>query len=291
MSTQIIVPPMGESVSEATVAKWLKNVGDSVVMDEPLVELETDKVTLEVNATAAGVLAEIMAPAGSNVKIGALLGSLQSGAVAASAPKAAAATPAAAVANQSIAPQAMPMAANAGAPAMMPAARKAVEEQGLNPYSLAGTGKHGMVTKEDVINQSSAAKVVPMTQPAPSATPLAPAPRAAAPAVAAPATGKPEERVRMTRLRQRIAQRLKEAQNTAAMLTTFNEIDMTNVMALRNQYKDTFEKKHGTKLGFMSFFVKACIVALKEIPAVNAEIQGDDIVYKNYYDIGVAVGT
>ena len=271
MSTQIVVPPMGESVSEATVAKWLKKVGDAVRVDEPLVELETDKVTLEVNATAAGVVSEIKAPQGSNVGVGAVLGLIQEGAAAVSSPSASATTAAK--------PVAAPVAANAPAtPAVMPAARKQAEDRGINPNAVTGTGKDGRVLKEDVIAYAA--------QPA------------AAPAVRAPqqpagprSRATQEERVKMTRLRQRIAERLKEAQNTAAMLTTFNEVDMSHVMALRNTHKDAFEKKNGVKLGFMSFFVKACIQALKELPSVNAEIEGDDLIYKNYYDIGVAVGT
>ncbi|MDE1900816.1 MAG: 2-oxoglutarate dehydrogenase complex dihydrolipoyllysine-residue succinyltransferase [Alphaproteobacteria bacterium] len=271
MSTQIVVPPMGESVSEATVAKWLKKVGDAVKMDEPLVELETDKVTLEVNATAAGVISEIKAPQGSTVGVGAILGQIQAGGAAiVSAPTASATTAAP--------PAPAPVAANAPAaaqPAVMPAARKQAEDRGLNPYDIPGSGKDGRVMKEDVV--AFAAK--PAAAPAP-AQPAGPRSNAAR-----------EERVKMTRLRQRIAERLKEAQNTAAMLTTFNEVDMSHVMALRNAHKDAFEKKNGVKLGFMSFFVKACIQALKELPAVNAEISGDELVYKNYYDIGVAVGT
>ncbi len=281
MTTQIIVPPMGESVTEATVAKWLKNVGDNVKMDEPLVELETDKVTLEVNAAVAGVISEIKAATGSNVNVGAVLGLISAGGAGA-APAAAKS----AAAAQVTAPAKPAAAAPATPPvAVMPSAQKLAAEQGVNPYAINGSGLGGRVLKEDVL--AATGKL-----PTPAAAP-APAPAAAKPA-AAPgqrARGDREERVRMTRLRQRIAERLKEAQNTAAMLTTFNEIDMTNVIALRNQHKDNFEKKHGVKLGFMSFFVKACIVALKELPAVNAEIDGDDLVYKNYYDIGVAVGT
>lgn len=282
MSTQIVVPPMGESVSEATVAKWLKKVGDAVRMDEPLVELETDKVTLEVNATTAGVISEIKAPQGSNVGVGAVLGLIQEGAAAVSSPGASATTAAK--------PQAAPAAANApapattpaptAAPAVMPAARKQAEDRGMNPYEIPGTGKDGRVMKEDVM--AAAAK--------PAAAPAAPA-RAPQQPAGPRSRADREERVKMTRLRQRIAERLKEAQNTAAMLTTFNEVDMSGVMALRNLHKEAFEKKNGVKLGFMSFFVKACLQALKEIPSVNAEIEGDDLVYKNYYDIGVAVGT
>ena len=268
MSTQIVVPPMGESVSEATVAKWLKKVGDVVRVDEPLVELETDKVTLEVNATSAGVISEIKAPQGSNVGVGAILGVIQEGAASVSSPAASATT---------TSPAPVPVAANApAAVAVMPAARKQAEDRGLNPADISGSGKGGRVMKEDVLAYA--------------AQPAAPAPRAPQPAGARSRADR-EERVKMTRLRQRIAERLKEAQNTAAMLTTFNEVDMSQIMALRNEHKEVFEKKNGVKLGFMSFFVKACIQALKELPSVNAEIDGEDLVYKNYYDIGVAVGT
>lgn len=281
MSTQIVVPPMGESVSEATVAKWLKKVGDAVRIDEPLVELETDKVTLEVNATTAGIITEIKVQQGGNVGVGAVLGLIQEGAAAVSSPTASATT--------SATPQiTKPVAANSSAPAsvsvqptvVMPAARKQAEDRGLNPYEIPGSGKDGRVLKEDVLNAALQPSIAKASSPARVQQPSGPRLRA-----------NEEERVPMTRLRQRIAERLKDAQNTAAMLTTFNEVDMTNVMALRNQHKDGFEKKYGTKLGFMSFFVKACIQALKELPSVNAEIEGSDIVYKNYYDIGVAVGT
>ncbi|WP_029012083.1 2-oxoglutarate dehydrogenase complex dihydrolipoyllysine-residue succinyltransferase [Niveispirillum irakense] len=276
MATEIKVPTLGESVTEATVARWLKKVGDSVQMDEALVELETDKVTLEVNAQAAGTLAEIVAGEGENVAVGALLGVIGEGGAAAAAPKPAAAAPApAASAPAPAAPAAAPT-AGAG---VMPAARKMADDNGVDPASLSGTGKDGRVTKGDVIQHLEQPKAA---APAPKAAPAPSGPRA---------KGDQEERVRMTRLRQRIAERLKEAQNTAAMLTTFNEVDMTNVIAMRNQLKDAFEKKHGVKLGFMSFFVKAALVALKELPAVNAEIDGTDLIYKNYYDIGVAVGT
>jgi len=280
MTTQIVVPPMGESVSEATVAKWLKKVGDPVKMDEPLVELETDKVTLEVNATSAGVISEIKVPQGGNVGVGAVLGSIQEGAASVSSPAASATTQAPqqtqkpATANTSKPPAQQSSPQNV---TVMPAARKQAEDRGLNPYEIPGSGKGGRVTKEDVMSAGSSP--APARAPAP-AQPSGPRTR-----------GDEEERVRMTRLRQRIAERLKEAQNTAAMLTTFNEVDMTNVMALRAQHKDAFEKKYGAKLGFMSFFVKACIQGLKEIPSVNAEIEGEDLVYKNYYNIGVAVGT
>jgi 2-oxoglutarate dehydrogenase E2 component (dihydrolipoamide succinyltransferase) len=278
MSVQIVVPPMGESVSEATVAKWLKKVGDAVKMDEPLVELETDKVTLEVNATSAGIISEIKSPAGSNVGVGAILGVIQAGGAAS------VSAPAVSATTTAPAPSPAPVAANTSAP-IMPAALKQAEDRGLNPADINGTGKGGRVTKEDVV----AYVATPSAARAPQQSP--------GPAFAKTSSDAPrvnavrEERVKMTRLRKVIAERLKDAQNTAAMLTTFNEVDMSNVMALRNAHKDTFEKKNGVKLGFMSFFVKACIQALQELPSVNAEIDGDDLVYKNYYDIGVAVGT
>jgi 2-oxoglutarate dehydrogenase E2 component (dihydrolipoamide succinyltransferase) len=269
MSKDIKVPTLGESVVEATIGKWFKQEGDTVVADEPLVELETDKVTVEVPAPASGKLEKIMATAGTTVTIGALLGSIAEAAAGAAptppTPKAATPAPAAKAAEQPLSP----------------AVRKAVVENKINPAEIAATGKDGRITKGDVITHLEK----------PAAAPLA-VPQAPAVAVAtAPATRGTEERVKMTRLRATIARRLKDAQNTAAMLTTFNEVDMTAVMALRNQYKDVFEKKHGTKLGFMSFFVKAAIQALKDVPAVNAEIDGEDLVYKNYYHIGVAVGT
>ena len=288
MATEIKVPTLGESVSEATVARWLKQVGQPVAADEPLVELETDKVTLEVNAPAAGTLSEIVAPDGSNVGVGALLGVIGEGGAVAASPAKAAAPAAAAPAPAAAAPA--PVAAGAGAAVADagPAARKMIEEKGLDASQIAGSGKGGRVTKGDVIDHVAK----------PAAGPAAAAP-AAAPQkyqwAAGTAGDRPraaqEERVRMTRLRQRIAERLKEAQNSAAMLTTFNEVDMSAAMALRAEYKDYFEKRHKVRLGFMSFFVRAAIQALKEIPAVNAEIDGTDIVYKNYYDIGVAVGT
>ena len=266
--SQILVPTLGESVSEATVAKWLKNEGEAVAADEPIVELETDKVTLEVNAPSAGVIAKIAMPAGSAVKVGQILGEIGAGSGAAPAPKAAA--PAAASAP------AVPAAAAPSAEKLSPAVTKMVNDNNVNPADVAGTGKDGRLTKGDVINHLEAPK-------APAAAP--------APTGPARAAGPREEKVKMTRLRQKIAQRLKEAQNTAAMLTTFNEVDMGAVMEMRNQYKDVFEKKHGVKLGFMSFFVKASVNALRELPAVNAEISGDEIIYKNYYDISVAVST
>jgi 2-oxoglutarate dehydrogenase E2 component (dihydrolipoamide succinyltransferase) len=274
--TQILVPTLGESVTEATVAKWLKKEGEAVKADEPVVELETDKVTLEVNAPAAGVLARISVPAGASVKVGALLAELQAGGAAASA-----------AANTSAAPAAPAKSAPAAsvAPAVMPSARKIAGDQGIDTSTVTGTGKDGRVTKGDVLQAVSGVPAAPA--PAPVVVPSVSMP--AAPAAAPRADHPREERVKMTKLRQIIAQRLKEAQNTAAMLTTFNEVDMGPVMELRSAYKDSFEKKHGVKLGFMSFFIKAAVQALREFPAVNAEIAGDEIIYKNYYDVSVAV--
>ena len=281
MATEIKVPALGESVNEATVARWLKKVGDTVAMDDPLVELETDKVTLEVNAPAAGTLAEIAVPEGANVAVGAVLGRIGEAAA-----KAAAAKPVPAAAAVAAGEAKAPAAAVAGGNIAVlersgPAVRKLVEENRLDAAAIAATGKDGRLTKGDVLAHLERA--------APAAAAAAPK---APPAPAPPREiGAREERVRMTRLRRRIAERLKEAQNNAAMLTTFNEADMSEVMALRERYRDSFEKKYGVRLGFMSIFVKACIVALKELPAVNAEIDGEDIIYKNHYDIGVAVGT
>jgi 2-oxoglutarate dehydrogenase E2 component (dihydrolipoamide succinyltransferase) len=271
--TDITVPTLGESVTEATVAKWLKHAGEAVTQDEPLVELETDKVTLEVNAPSAGVLSEIAAPEGATVNVGGLLGRIGDGAAAKAASAKKAAPPVAAPAPAGARAEA---AAPSAADRSGPAARKLMEEKGLKPSDIAGTGKDGRITKEDVLAHA--------------AKPQAPAPERPREAPARE-TGPREQRVRMSRLRKRIAERLKEAQNTAAMLTTFNEIDMSAVLALREKYRDAFEKRHGVRLGFMSLFVKASLVALKELPAVNAEIDGDDIVYKNHYDFGIAVGT
>jgi 2-oxoglutarate dehydrogenase E2 component (dihydrolipoamide succinyltransferase) len=291
MTTEIKVPTLGESVTEATIAQWFKKEGDAVKADEPLVELETDKVTVEVPAPAAGVLASISAQPGDTVNVGAILGAIAEGAAAAAAAAAPAAAPKAAEA-------AKPAPASKAEAPLSPAVRKAVTEKGVDPSAIAGTGKDGRLTKGDVMAAATApapAKTASAPAPArqPEAAPVAalaiPAAQARAPS--APEDAAREERVRMTRLRATIARRLKDAQNTAAMLTTFNEVDMTSVMALRAQFKDLFEKRHGVKLGFMGFFVKACIQALKEIPAVNAEIDGDELVYKNYYNIGVAVGT
>jgi len=278
MTVEIKVPAMGESVTEATISKWFKKEGDAVKRDEPLLELETDKVTVEVPSPADGAIESITAKAGATVTVGALLGAIAEGAAgSAPAPKAAAPKPAEAPkpapAPAAPAPAAAP---KADAPAMPSAARIAAES-GVSTASVAGTGKDGRVTKGDMLGALAARAAAP------------------APAPAAPAGPRHnearEERVQMTRLRKTIALRLKESQNTAAQLTTFNEVDMTAVMAARAAYKDAFEKKHGVKLGFMGFFAKACVAALKEIPAVNAEIEGDSIIYKNYYDLGVAVST
>ncbi|TDQ82191.1 2-oxoglutarate dehydrogenase E2 component [Dongia mobilis] len=282
MTTPITVPALGESVTEATVAKWMKNVGDPVKKDEALVELETDKVTQEVYATVAGTLGEIVAPAGATVAVGSVIGHIAGGGAAAAPaakPAAAAAAPAPAVKQAA--------AESAATDGLAPAVRKLVEENGLDPAAIPASGKDGRLTKGDVIDFLEKRKAAPAAAPAPAP--------AAAPAPVVPHVPRDlaprEERVPMSRLRRRIAERLKQAQNTAAMLTTFNEVDMTAVMALRDRYKEGFEKKHKVKLGFMSFFVKAALQALKEIPAVNAEIDGNDIIYKNHYDIGVAVGT
>jgi 2-oxoglutarate dehydrogenase E2 component (dihydrolipoamide succinyltransferase) len=287
--SDIIVPSLGESVSEATVARWLKKVGDAIAVDEPLVELETDKVTLEVNAQAAGTLSEIKADTGATVEVGAVLGVIGAAGAAAS-PKKDAAKKEEAPKKEETKEQKHPIAGpekietkaqaakTPSDPFLSPAVRKIVDDNSLDTGGISGSGKDGRLTKGDVLDALNAPKAAPAAK-----APAAPSgPRNKADR---------EERVKMTRLRQRIAERLKDAQNTAAMLTTFNEVDMSHVMALRNQYKESFEKKHGVKLGFMSFFVKAAIQALKDFPAVNAEIDGTDIVYKNYYDIGVAVST
>jgi 2-oxoglutarate dehydrogenase E2 component (dihydrolipoamide succinyltransferase) len=288
MATEIKVPVLGESVTEATVARWLKQPGDAVAMDDPLVELETDKVTLEVNAPAAGTLTEVLAAEGANVGVGAVLGRIGDGAaksapaakvnVAQTAAPAASPAPRPASTKPATPP---PQAGNGGADLLArsgPAARKAAAETGVDVTKVQPTGKDSRVTKTDIAAAAAAA-----AKPAPAARPFA--------EIEPREIGPREERVRMTRLRKRIAERLKEAQNTAAMLTTFNEVDMTEVMALRERYRESFEKQHGVRLGFMSIFAKACIQALKEIPAANAEIDGDDIIYKNHYDLGIAVGT
>ena len=271
----IRVPTLGESVTEATIGRWFKHAGDSVAVDEPLVELETDKVTIEVPAPAAGVLSEILVKDGETVAPGALLGQIKEGAGAPAKP----APPPPQPAPVPAAPKAAP----ADAP-LAPSVRKLAAESGISASTVPGSGKDGRVTQGDMLDAIARAvqTPTPVAQPAAAVQVRAPSP---------PDDAAREERVRMSRLRQTIARRLKEAQNAAATLTTFNEVDMAQVMALRAEYKDLFEKKHGVKLGFMSFFVRACVQALKEIPAVNAEIDGSDIVYKNYYHVGVAVGT
>ena len=284
----IRVPTLGESVTEATIGRWFKHPGDSVAVDEPVVELETDKVTIEVPAPAAGVLSEILVKDGETVAPGALLGQIKEGAGAPAkpAPAPAAASPPAAKPAPPPQPAPAPTVAKtppADAP-LAPSVRKLAAESGISASTVPGSGKDGRVTKGDMLDAiaRAVATPTPVAQPAAAVQARAPSP---------PDDAAREERVRMSRLRQTIARRLKEAQNTAAMLTTFNEVDMASVMALRAQYKDLFEKKHGVKLGFMSFFVRACVQALKDIPAINAEIDGGDIVYKNYYHVGVAVGT
>lgn len=297
MATEIRVPALGESVVEATVGQWFKEVGDAVVVDEPLVELETDKVTVEVPAPVSGVLSDITVNPGDTVEVGAVLGAIADGDGKSAAPaaKTKPAKPAPATTKaeapaplpdvelkalerepyirEEIEPDAMPPS---------PAARKLLAETGLAPGDIAGSGRRGQVLKGDVIAGAAKALLTRKKAPKP-----APAPRAPV----AQSDEKREERVRMTRLRQTIAKRLKEAQDNAAMLTTFNDVDMSAILKIRKEYREAFEKRHGVKLGFMGFFVKACVHALKEIPAVNAEIDGQDIVYKNYYHVGVAVGT
>ena len=293
MATELKVPSLGESVTEATVAKWLKRPGDAVAIDEPVVELETDKVTLEVSAPAAGTLAEILAEEGANLPVGAVLGRISEGdaATALTYPAPTLTLPRErgrewerVGGRNETASQ-----ANEGSAAILgragPAARKLIAESGLDAARIAPTGPGGRISKADVIEALArpAPAPAPGLAPIPGAPPAAPSP--------APISGEREVRVRMTRLRRRVAERLKAAQNTAAMLTTFNEIDMSQAIALRERWREPFEKRHGVRLGFMSIFVKATIAALREIPGVNAEIDGDDIVYKNHYDIGVAVGT
>jgi 2-oxoglutarate dehydrogenase E2 component (dihydrolipoamide succinyltransferase) len=282
---EIRVPTLGESVTEATIGRWFKKAGDAVAVDEPLVELETDKVTIEVPAPSAGTLGEITAKDGETVAVGALLGQITAGVAPAAAKpaaapaKAAAASPAAAAPAPAPAPKALPT----DAP-LAPSVRKIAAESGVDASTVPGSGKDGRVTKGDMLAaiEKAASAPTPVNQPAAAVQVRAPSPADDAAR---------EERVKMTRLRQTIARRLKDVQNTAAMLTTFNEVDMSHIMAMRAQYKDVFEKKHGSKLGFMGFFTKACVQALKDIPAANAEIDGTDLIYKNYYHIGVAVGT
>ncbi len=300
MTTEIRVPTLGESVVEATVEQWFKQAGEEVAADEPLVELETDKVTVEVPAPSAGVLSEIVVKEGDTVEVGALLGAIADGDGAVVVPVTKAAepkpvdpapapqpAPAAAAPTEPVALKREPHIRAEIAPTSMPpspAAQKLLEESGLTVDRVTGTGKRGQILKGDVIAATAAAETL-------RETPREAKPPAPARAPVTPDDASREERVRMTRLRQTIAKRLKDAQDTAAMLTTFNDVDMSHIIQLRKEYKDDFQKRHGVKLGFMGFFVKACVQALRDIPAVNAEIDGDDLVYKNYYHIGVAVGT
>jgi len=282
MTTEIKVPTLGESVTEATVSKWFKNSGDSVDVDESLCELETDKVTVEVPSPVSGVMKAITAKEGSDVEVGGVLGQIDEGAAPLKTTKAA---------ETASVPASEPV-PDLSENALSPAVKKLIQENNLNPVDISGTGKDGRLVKGDVLAYLE-------SQSAPAPAPAAPNAPATSASPAAPSAaqypsrlaGPREEKVPMTRLRRVIAGRLKDAQNTAAMLTTFNEVDMTNVMAMRGRYKESFEKKHGVKLGFMSIFIKACVTALREIPAINAEINGNDIIYKNHYDIGVAVGT
>ncbi len=290
--TDIRVPTLGESVTEATIGKWFKKPGERVAVDEPLVELETDKVTIEVPAPASGILSEIAVDNGETVAVGALLGQIAEGGAAAKAVPVPTGRPdqkTATTAPINAGPEEPKLRKPEAAPAkpdapVAPSVRKLAAESGVDATTVAGTGRDGRVTKGDMLAAIERAAAAPMPVVQPTAAVQLRAPSSVDDAAR-------EERVKMTRLRATIARRLKDAQNTAAMLTTFNEVDMTHVMALRSQYRDVFEKKHGVRLGFMSFFVRACVQALKEIPAVNAEIDGADLIYKNYYHIGVAVGT
>ena len=293
MTIELKVPTLGESVTEATVGKWFKKVGDAIKVDEPLVELETDKVTVEVPSPVAGILAEIKAGEGATIAVGAILGFVKAGAGASTATV----TTAAAAPVKAASAAAAVVASTATTMPPAPAARKLLEEAGVLSADVAGSGRRGQVLKDDAVAAIARGAGASPTPAAPLLTPAAYAPMPV-PSVPAPMRapslandGAREERVKMSRLRQTIARRLKDAQNNAAMLTTFNDLDMSAVMKLRTEYKDLFEKRHGTKLGFMGFFVKACLQALKEVPAVNAEIDGTDIIYKNYYHVGVAVGT
>ncbi|GLS43158.1 2-oxoglutarate dehydrogenase complex dihydrolipoyllysine-residue succinyltransferase [Methylobacterium brachythecii] len=289
MATDILVPTLGESVTEATIGRWFKKPGDTVAADEPLVELETDKVTLEVNAPAAGELGEILVKDGETVEPGALLGSIVESSGGAKKPAAAKTAEKSEQKAESRKEEPAKEPAKSGSSARSaedsgPAVAKLARETGIDPSTLNGSGKDGRATKGDMLaaKDGRSASSAPAQEARPPAPPRAPS---------APDDAAREERVKMTKLRQTIARRLKSAQDTAAMLTTFNDVDMSAVMAMRSQYKDIFEKKHGTKLGFMGFFTKAVIGALKDVPAVNAEIDGTDLVYKNYYHIGIAVGT
>ncbi|GLK46780.1 MULTISPECIES: 2-oxoglutarate dehydrogenase complex dihydrolipoyllysine-residue succinyltransferase [Novosphingobium] len=278
MTTEVKVPVLGESVAEATIGQWLKQPGEAVAADEPIASLETDKVAIDVMAPHAGIMGQQLVAEGDTVVVGALIATIEEGAGAPAAAKPAAAAPAASAPATTPAPAAAPAAdeASAGASVLSPAVRRAILEHGIDPASIKGTGKDGRITKDDVLE---AAKNKP----------AASAPAASVPAAAAAPAARGEERVKMTRLRQTIAKRLKSAQDNAALLTTFNDVDMSAVIEAREKYKDVFQKKHGIKLGFMSFFAKASVLALKDIPAVNAQIDGDQIVYHDYVDISIAV--
>ncbi|MEG3147005.1 2-oxoglutarate dehydrogenase complex dihydrolipoyllysine-residue succinyltransferase [Sphingomonas sp. RT2P30] len=282
MATEVKVPVLGESITEATLGEWLKQPGDKVALDEPIASLETDKVSVEVGSPAAGIMGPHAVQVGDTVQVGAMIATIEAGDGAAAAPAAAAPAAPAPAPAATAAQQAPAVPATDTPAALSPSVRRAVLEHGVDPSTVKGTGKDGRITKEDV--EAAAATPAPVAAPAPAAAPVV------APSLAA-ATGRKEERVRMTRLRQTIAKRLKEAQNTAAMLTTFNDVDMTAVIAARTKYKDLFEKKHGVRLGFMGFFVKAACMALKDVPSVNASIDGDEIVYHDYADISVAVSS
>ncbi len=267
MSTEVKVPVLGESITEATLGEWLKKPGEAVAADEPIASLETDKVSVEVPAPVAGVMGEQLVKVGDTVNVGSTIATVEAGSGAVAAPAPTASAPVAAPVTDGV------------APTLSPSVRRLVLEKGVDPSSIKGTGKDGRLTKEDV-----------MSAPAPTpTTPAAPAAPPAAVETSAPTGDRREERIRMTRLRQTVAKRLKDAQNTAAMLTTFNDVDMSEVMAARVRYKDSFEKKHGVRLGLMSFFTKAVVLAAKDIPAVNAQIDGDEIVYFDYLDVSVAV--
>lgn len=263
----IKVPSLGESITEATIARWLKKKGEAVNLDEPIVEVETDKVTLEISSPATGILSEIYSEEGATVEVGSIVGQVTEGKAKATPKEGPTQPPSKPETREEV--------------SLSPAVRKLVEEENLDPSQIEGQGKEGRITKGDVLNFIDKSKVNHIEK----------KPEHSKPHMEEKDRNLRVERVRMSKLRQRIAERLKEAQNTAAILTTFNEVDMSQVIRLRTQLKDNFEKKHGVKLGFMSFFTKACIVALKEFPAVNAEIEGDELIFKNYYDIGIAVGT
>ncbi|WP_416909208.1 MAG: 2-oxoglutarate dehydrogenase complex dihydrolipoyllysine-residue succinyltransferase [Polymorphobacter sp.] len=282
MAQDVVIPALGESITEATVGQWLKKVGDAVAADEPIVSLETDKVAVEVPSPVAGVLTAHLAAEGDTVTVGSVIASIEAGATAAAPTAAPAPAPAAAPAPAPAPAAAAPAPTSDAQPldAMGPAVRRIIEDYDLDPTSITGTGKDGRLTKGDVLTAIENGTAKRRAVAAPASDPAAPLPAA-----------RREERVKMTRLRQTIARRLKEAQNTAAMLTTFNDVDMTAVMATRSRYKDLFEKKHGVRLGFMSFFAQACVLALRDVPAVGASLEGDEIVYRDYADLGIAVSS